>query len=420
MQSLQKLTTAPRTLLLALLLALLPTSPSAAQDYRVLTGGANGVVLDYIGRIAGTHDVLRPHRASVASSSAVLTGIAEDEITAACLLAENATRTIVLLRSADGGRSWTPISEAGIPADSTPPAALSLFDVGRPTVGRRTMRSHLMLLAGGSPITASHSFDGGGVWSRFGSVNDFGGFRVSSLVRLSDGRLMALFHDDGRFLYPRQQGPLLRKSVIYKMYSSDEGRSWTDPEVVLKHNLHGLCDAVAFYSPTRRGVGELILIASFRETGEAVVAVSEDEGGGWSYPVALSSRLHGDRFSVCTLGRELYIAFRDLSPTLDDGTPNPTYGDPVLWTGDTRELLRGAAGGVKVRLADNYPASGPIDPLDLKYVDLGPLSLLSAGPRRMTLIAAGRWEINRPPFLRAIVFTPFGLREAAERSQQSR
>lgn len=414
MQSLQKLTVGLRTTLLALLLVALSTFRSAAQGYRVLAGGEAGVVLDYAGRSGGSHDALRPAGGVIASPSAVLTGAAPGEIVAACLLTENATRTIARVRSTDGGRSWTPISGAGIPAGSASPVALSLFDVGRPTSGRRAARGHLLLLGGGSPITASHSFDGGGVWSRFAPVNDFGGFRVSSLLRLPDGRLMALLHDDGRFLYPGQAGPLLRKSVIYKMYSADGGRNWTDPEVALKHNLYGLCDAVAFYSPSRRGAGELILVASFRETGAAVVATSTDEGGSWSYPAALSSRLYGDRFAVCTQGREVYIAFRDLCPTLDNGVPNPTYGDPVLWTGDVRELLRGAAAGIKVRLADNYPAAGPVDRLDLKYVDLGPLSLLPTGPGRMTLVAAGRWEIDRPPFLRAIVFDPLELREAGK------
>jgi hypothetical protein len=225
---------------------------------------------------------------------------------------------------------------------------------------------------------------------------------------------MALFHDDGSFLYgqePCDPG----KSVIYKMYSSDGGLTWSDPVIALKHNLHGLYDATAIYSPARND-RDLILFAGQRETGAVCVSFSSDQGESWSYPLTLSSQLCGDRFAVCAHGRNLYIAFRDLSPTLDNGLPNPTFGDLVLWTGDRKELARGGVGGIKVRLADNNPMGRAVDPSDPNFSDLSTISLLPTGRSQITAIASGRWEAEELPFIRAILFDPAELRGAAENS----
>jgi hypothetical protein len=297
--------------------------------------------------------------------------------------------------------------------------SLSLFNLGRPDasvqvgLGFRRRRdvqnlNSLMMFSGGSPIVVSSSYTNGEHWSRFNPVNDFGGFRVSSVIRLDDGRLMALFHDDGRFLFPESCSTAPGRSIIYKIYSSDAGLTWSEPEIAVKHNLYGLYDAVVIPSPARRD-DDLILIAAQRETGAACIAFSADDGETWSYPAALSSRLHGDRFAIGTLDRVLYIAYRDLNRTLGNGMPNPTFGDLMLWTGDYRELTRGARGGIKVRLANNYPVDEPVDPSDLKFSDLGTISLLQTGRREIAVITSGRWVAQEPSSLRTFLFNPATL-----------
>ncbi len=110
------------------------------------------------------------------------------------------------------------------------------------------------------------------------------GSRVTGFAPLGRGRWIAFFHDDAPGV----------KSVIYKMYSPDDGQSWGRPQVALKHNLYGLRDAVAFYQTPRRR-DTLVLIAGRSDTRTAVIAVSRDDGATWSYPVPLSEDVRNDR-----------------------------------------------------------------------------------------------------------------------------
>jgi hypothetical protein len=401
-------------LIVTAILAALFAGPSAAQDYRVLAQDSEtSRVLDYTGRIRHGYDAARG--GMISFPSAVRSSVSPREIVAGYLRGDGTSSSIELIRSIDGGRSWSSEAFDDDPVGDVP-RSLSLFNLGRQAFSARrsTQNRHrlMMMFAGGSPIVVSSSYTDGKQWSRFYPVGDFGGFRVSSVIRIGNNRLMALMHDDGRFLYG-QESLEPGKSVIYKMYSSDGGVTWSDPVIALKHNLYGLYDATAIYSPARNN-RELILVASQRETGAACVSFSSDHGESWSYPLALSSRLCGDRFAVCTHGRNLYIAFRDLCRTLDNGLPNPTFGDLVLWTGDRKELARGGAAGIKVRLADNYPAGRAVDPSDPNFSDLGTISLLPTGRSEITVIASGRWETEERPFVRAILFDPAELRAAAE------
>ncbi len=414
MQTLQRL-------ILPILLTVLPVPRLLAQNYRVLTGDEEGMarVFDYVGRYRHSYEAARSEDGLISFPSAVLSHVAPGEILAGYIRTGNASRSIELIRSLDGGRTWS--SEAVDNRwDGEGRRSLSLFNLGKPDasvrigLGLRRRRdaqnlNSLMMFSGGSPIIVSSSYTNGEHWSRFNPTGDFGGFRVSSVIRLGNGRMMALFHDDGRFLFPEDGASELRKSVIYKMYSSDGGLTWSEPEVALKHNLYGLYDAAVIRSPARRD-NDLILIAGQRETGAACIAFSSDDGASWSYPVALSSRLCGDRFAVGTFGKELLIAYRDLCRTLDNGEPNPTFGDLVLWTGDRRELARGARNGIKVRLGDNYPVGGPIDPSDRKFSDLGYISLLSISRSEIAVITSGRWAAEELPSIRAFLLDPFELR----------
>ena len=379
---------------------LLMGAPAYAQPFHVLHRNNESLIVDAIRTPENTFDVARAAEASLNYPSAVPTGTSAREVMAAWIR-NDSVRTIETARSKDGGKSW--FSEP-FRSDWDPETfrSLSLFRLGR---GRLT------LFSGGNPILLSSSYTNGELWSNFYSANRFGGFRVSSVVALPGNRLMALFHDDGRFLFSDDEAnpAPLRKSVIYKMYSDDGGLTWSEPQTALKHNLYGLYDAVVIHSPGRRDK-ELILIAAQRETGAACVSFSNDNGQSWSYPEELPSFIRGDRFGIVRHKRHLLLSYRDLCRTLADGTPNPTFGDIVLWEGNRNELLSDDRPGTKVRIADNYPTDEPVDYEDLKYSDCGYISLLPSGHNTVNIIAYGRWEADALPFVRSFTFHSAKLR----------
>ena len=410
MQPLQKLA--------GLFLTLFCAASLTAQDYRVLLDEEGQIpVLDYIGSNWNSYEVARYPDALITFPSAVLTHSEPGEILAVYLKTDS-LRSVEMTRSKDGGRTWTKEAIRNN-WEHESLSSLSLFNAGKPVIstGRRKSLQNinsLMMFSGGNTIAVSSSYTNGEHWSNFYPVNNFGGFRVSSVITLNDGSLMALFHDDGRFLYPEDNRFDLRKSVIYKIRSVDGGLTWSAPQIALKHNLYGLYDATVFYSPAKRD-NDLIMIVSERETSKAYISYSHDEGNNWTYPAELTSSLQGDRFSVGTHKEELFIAFRDMSQTLESGLPNPTFGDLVLWTGDLKELTRGHRNGIKVRLADNYPVADDPDPTDRKFYDCGYISVLPLNKNEIAVVAAGRWETQEVPYLKTFVFDPAELRQAAKR-----
>ena len=395
---------------------------AGAQHYHMLLSREGEVpVIDMINLNGeNVYDVARFRESYLNYPCAVLTGVKAGEILATYIKTDS-VRSIEMARSPDGGRTWN--AEAFRNRwDGETFRSLSMFHLGQPYIAPGTHRTrkarrstlgknNLMLFSGGSPILVSSSYTNGEQWCNFYPANNFGGFRISGLVRLRDGRHMALLHDDGRFLYPDDGHPVeLRKSAIYKIYSSDGGLTWSAPEIALKHNVHGLYDAVVVYSPSKND-SDLILIASERETSAAYISFSSDNSASWSYPEKLPSFIQGDRFGIATIGRNLIIAFRDMGRTLRDGSPNPTFGDLVLWTGDLRELVRGNRLGFKVRVADNYPTGGPADYNDRKYYDCGYISVLPIARNEVAIIAYGRWETEELPFIRNYTVHPVNIRQ---------
>ena len=393
--------------------------PLRAQQYRMLIKNDGEVpVVDVLRSPENTFDVARYPESHLNFPAAVLTGRNPQEILAAYVRSDSTSRRIETTRSLDGGRNWKyePYNHTW---DDNSYRTLSMYNLGtaytpaRTDSRRKTMQAvnNLLIFSGGNPILTSVSHTNGEHWNQFHSANSFGGFRITGLVRLDDGRCMALFHDDGRFLYRPEgdEGGRLRKSVIYKIYSQDGGQTWSDPQIALKHNLHGLYDAAVTYSPGWRD-DDLILVASNRDGTASYISTSQDNGESWSYPEKLPHAVQGDRFGIATYKRQLIIAFRDMCRTLDNGAPNPTYGDLVMWIGDLKELARGKRHGIKVRIADNYPTGQPADFSDRMYTDCGYASVLRLGRDEVAVIAYGRWEKEQPPYIRHFLVNPSEIR----------
>ena len=400
-----------------IILFLLCSSTLYGQGYRMLLDKEGEVpIIDIIQFPETMSDVARFPESYLNFPGAVQTGNSPQEILAAYIKTDS-VRSIEMARSVDGGRQWTaePFHSNW---DGDTFRSLSLFNLGMPHNHRRnntSNNSHLMLFSGGNPILVSSSYTNGQQWCNFYPANNFGGFRITGVVRLNDGRIMALLHDDGRFLYHDESTAApLRKSAIYKIYSIDGGLTWSEPQIALKHNIHGLYDAVAVYSPARRD-NALIMIVSERETSAAYISFSYDNGDSWSYPEKLPPFIHGDRFGIAVHRHYMAIAFRDMCRTLNDGTPNPTFGDLVMWSGDLGELINGnIRSGIKFRIADNYPTLEPVDYDDRKFFDCGYVSVLPVSRSEVSIIAYGRWEPDEMPFIRNFSLDTDKIRQYAK------
>jgi hypothetical protein len=102
---------------------------------------------------------------------------------------------IVMKRSADAGRTWS----ERLPVPENWSTSLETPTIHRVIDGGGARR--LIVFSGLYPIRMSVSEDDGRRWTPLEPIGDFGGVvTMSSVERLKDGRYIALFHDDGRFL----------------------------------------------------------------------------------------------------------------------------------------------------------------------------------------------------------------------------
>ncbi len=406
--------------ILTILLSAAAALGGFGQSYRVLVNRPGEIpVIDFSLDSANVFDIDRSETAYLNFPSAVQVSGRRDILLSYLKTDTGRVREIILKRSGDAGKTWSSVA-VNHEWKNVPYGSLSMFNMGKTVLKGSndrnvTMNNSLVLFNGGNPLMISASYTNGSNWSAFYPANYFGAFRVSGLIQLYDGRIMAVFHDDGRFLYHENDTVALRKSVLYKIYSSDGGLTWSRPEVMLKHNLYGLYDGIVFRAPGKKSK-ELIAIASERTTQEAYIAFSSDEGNSWTYPEKLPPFIQGDRFGSVVYNKDIYLVFRDMCKELNDGSPNPSFGDLVMWTGDLKELVRGNRNGVKIRLADNYPVEHP-DFDDRKTFDCGYPTVLKTGKTELSVIAYGRWDAESPTFIRNFVFDPKSIRKILRQIQ---
>jgi len=253
---------------------------------------------------------------------------------------------IVLKRSEDGGRTWSerlPVPASWATSQETP-------TIHRVVDAAGTKR--LVVFSGLHPIRSALSEDDGRTWSELAPIGDFGGIvAMGSVVKLRDdaGRYLAFFHDDGRFIAkaPAKGPPVF---TVYKTLSKDGGRTWSAPEAIAsKPDVH-LCEPGAVRSPDKRTIA-LLLRENSRKRNSFVI-FSSDEGRTWTEPRELPAALTGDRHVAryAPDGR-LFITFRDT--TLE----SPTRGDWVGWIGAYEDIVLGREGRLRVRLLKNHKAA---------------------------------------------------------------
>jgi len=290
---------------------------------------------------------------------------------------------IALKRSADGGRSWS---------ERLPVPASWAGSLETPTIHRTVDADgarRLILFSGLFPIRMSISPDDGASWSELEPIGPpgepFGGIvAMASVAALRgasgqpDGRYLALFHDDGRFL---RDGGERGRFQVYRTLSADGGLTWSRPAAIAAREDAELCEPGLVRSPDGTRLAALL-----RENGrahESFSITSDDEGLTWSAPRELHPALTGDRHVAryAPDGR-LVVTFRDM------GHGSATRGDWVAWVGTWDDLADRRPGQYRVRLMDN------LDSWDCGYAGL---EVLPDG----TLVATsyGHWVEGAEPFV---------------------
>ncbi len=286
---------------------------------------------------------------------------------------------IVLKRSPDGGLTWSerlPVPENWATSQEVP----TLFRVPTPEGGER-----LLLFSGLYPIRRALSEDEGRSWTPLDPIGDFGGIvAMASLVPLKSGDLLALFHDDGRFLRSSGEASAFH---VYKTLSRDGGITWGEPEVVAHLADADLCEPGALRSPGGDTLALLLRENSRRHNSSVVF--SADEGATWSGPRELPAALTGDRHTAryAPDGR-VFVSFRDMAQG------SPTRGDWVGWVGRWEDLAQGGEGQYRIRFLDNT------NEWDAAYPGV---ELLPDGTFVVTTY--GHWVEGEEPFVVSVRFT---------------
>jgi hypothetical protein len=247
---------------------------------------------------------------------------------------------IVLKRSRDGGLTWSerlPVPENWSTSLETPTIYRTVDANGK---------KRLILFSGLYPIRIAHSEDDGATWTPLTPIGEFGGIvAMSDLVRPKDGRYMAVFHDDGRFIASKPQTTTAFR--VYKTVSADGGLTWSRPVGITRHPSAHLCEPGIIRSPDGRQLAMLLRENSRKFN--SFIAFSNDEGENWTQPREMPGSLTGDRHQgKYTKDGRLFISFRDTT------RESPTRGDWVAWVGRYEDLVRRTEGQYRVRLMKNH------------------------------------------------------------------
>jgi lysophospholipase L1-like esterase len=279
---------------------------------------------------------------------------------------------IVLKRSEDGGRTWS--SRLPVPDNWS-------TSLETPTLHRVKDRT-LILWSGLYPARIARSEDDGATWTPLTQVGDWAGIVVMGFTEnCRDGRMIAQFHDDGRFF--TKDGKASGIFRLFQTESTDEGKTWTSPIEIYHSAEVNLCEPGNIRSDDGRQIA--VLLRENKRVKPSHVIFSNDEGKHWSEPRPLNPALTGDRHTLRRLpdGR-IVCVFRDMAE-------GPWKGDFVAWVGHYEDLVMGGAGEMRIRLLDNQNS------WDCGYPGL---ELMPDGT--LVAITYGKWIADQPNFIKAV------------------
>lgn len=265
---------------------------------------------------------------------------------------------IILKKSLDEGKSWfngkTPNSWK---SSRETPTVYEFYNY-------LTDSFNLILFSGLYPIRSSISLDDGESWSELKRIGDYGGIvAMSDLIQLNDGRLLAFFHDDGRYIkgkyknFNDQQG-MDESEIIMSLYytiSEDYGKSWSHPYNYFSSKEIHLCEAGGILSQEKNEI--LLLMRENKRSKNSHFQILNLDDFKFSEPLELPLEITGDRHILRYLndGRVI-IVYREMS-----SLESQYWGDWFAYIGYYNDLLssnKKIMGNYRIRLADNLGVDG--------------------------------------------------------------
>lgn len=246
-----------------------------------------------------------------------------------------------MARSDDGGLTWVRLDDSLPPGFSTHQNCPSIYRMVDPSgKARLWVFSASLGTRAGPGMPSIMSEDAGRTWQEMPPLDFPCVMTFSSIVRLSDGRYLGLYHKgpDGQDKSPLQ---------VLQTLTGDGGLTWTEPRVVASVPGKDPCEPFVFRSPA--GDELCCLMRENTHRGRSLMMFSSDEGATWSEPIDTPWGLSGDRhIGVQTEDGRLVFAFRDMAPG------SSTRGHFVAWVGSYDDIKRGDGGQYRIKLLHNY------------------------------------------------------------------
>lgn len=189
----------------------------------------------------------------------------------------------------------------------------------------------------------SYSEDGGKTWSPVRSLGKPCVMAFASIVKLTNGDYMGLYHRGDNDL---DRPPL----TLWKSISRDGGLTWDESVMVGKMQGRSPCEPCVFRVP---GGKRLVCVArENNRVGNSLMMFSDDEGVNWTPLAETPWGLTGDRHMIkFTPDGRMIAVFRDMAPN------SPTKGHFVAWVGNDKDLREGTSGQYKIKLLHSYAGS---------------------------------------------------------------